>query len=457
MMNKIIDSTNITPITISYNLFMCGAEQWAPKGVCYQPKDFVDPISDSNLNLTAIKHLLDSKTTFGFTNMKLNAIRVYQVDPTKDHKKVMDAFAAAGIYVLIGAVNNVVTVFSGAKKYNDRLEAIADEFCKYKNVLGFSLGNESIGSNGNLPGYDIPTKIRAGAKHLKAYMAAKKYRVIPVTAALRDDPEYTIPAAKAYMCGDASERLDFLGYNCERWAGGTLAAKIGAYYNLAKHFEGFNPVPITFTEMGSNPVDFNPRTWEQIPYLFGVKKLVPQSGTGSLNMADIISGGFAFRYYNGPSGWGMLTEEGVEIPGHGAKSIIMEYTKIVSFSSKGNAIGKVRCDPSNPYVSGGSSGLPAGTCITFTFEVKNSTAIVLNYSMKSSGDNDWIKLISGVFGDKSTTGTLPKGTKRVSVAYEKGGQWYNACSINDATVIKENDTIVGGWVSPNGEGVCKLI
>jgi hypothetical protein len=453
-MSKIIDSTNITPITISNNLFMCGADQWAPKGVCYQPTDFVDPISDT-ANLATIQSLLSSDTTYGFTNMKLNAIRIYQVDPTKDHMKVMDAFAAAGIYILIGAVNNIVTVFSSTAEYHARLEAIADEFCQYKNVLGFSLGNESIGSTGHTPGYDIPGKIRAGAKHLKTYMTSKSYRAVPLTAALRDQPANTIPAGKAYMCGDASERLDFLGYNCERWAGGSLAAKVGAYYDLAKAFDGSNPVPITFTEMGSNPEDISPRTWEQVPYLFGVNDVVPQSGTGSLNMADIVSGGFAFRYYERASGWGMLTPAGAEIPGHGAKSMITEYTKITTFSSTGNTMGTKACDSSNPYVSGGTGGLAADTTIIFTFEVADSTSIVLNYSMESSGDN-WVPLLTGTLGDDPATGTLPQGTKRVSVAYKTGGSWYNACSITDATVIKANDTIVGGWVSPNGEGACAI-
>lgn len=452
-----VDSTTITPITISNNLFMCGTEQWAPKGVCYQPTDFVDPISDTE-NLTTIQNLLKTSTTFGFTNLHINAIRVYQVDPSSHHKSVMDALAAKGIYVLVGAVNNVTTVFSSTAEYYKRLEQIADEFCQYKNVLGFSLGNESIGSSGHTPGYDIPAKIRAGAKHLKAYMKSKSYRTVPLTVALRDDPQYTIPAAKAYMCGDASERVDFLGYNCERWAGGSTAAKVGAYYDLAKAFDGANPVPITFTEMGSNPVDISPRNWAQIPYLFGTKDVTPQSGSGSLNMADIVSGGFAFRYYERPSGWGMLKSNGDEIPDHGGSSLQAEYLNITSFSSTGNTMGTAPCSTSNPYVAQttpSSGGIPADLPAKFTFNVADSRSIVLNYSKDDSG-NHWIVLVSGALGDAPVDVTIPKGTKQLSVAYKKGGTWYNACNIINATVLKANDTIVGNWVAPNGEGACTI-
>lgn len=450
------DSTNITPITISNNLFMCGTEQWAPKGVGYQPKDFVDPINDSD-NLADIKALLDPTNTLGFHAMGLNAVRIYQIDPTKDHQKVMDAFAAAGIYVLVGAVNNNTTVFSGPTAYNQRLEAVADAFCQYKNVLGFSIGNESIAGD-HIPGYDIPTKIRAGAKHLKTYMASKGYRAVPVTAAVMDIPQYTIPAAKAYMCGDASERLDFLGYNCERWGEGSLAAKVGAYYDLANALKGFNPVPIIFSEMGTNPLHISPRTWEQIPYLYGVKEVIPQSGSGSLNMADIVSGGFAFRYYNRTAGWGMLTPEGKEIPNYGANSLISENAKITSFSSTGNTMGTVPCDPTNPYVAGGlpsTGGLAADTPIKFTFDVAESTSIVLNYSKDTTSSN-WVALITGALGDPTASAVLPKGTEQVSVAYQKDGNWYGACSILDATTISANDTISGQWVAPNGTGTCAI-
>ncbi|EZH76002.1 hypothetical protein ATO12_04220 [Aquimarina atlantica] len=464
-MTQSINSSNITPITISNNLFMCGKDQWAPKGVCYQPTDFVDPISDNNL--TVIQNLLKTTTTYGFTNMKINAIRVYQVDPTKDHTKVMNALAAAGIYVLVGAVDHT-TVHDGPTIYNARLKAVADEFCKYQNVLGFSIGNETIdpGAKGQNPGYDIPNKIRAGAKYLKAYMAKNCPRVVPVTAALRDDPDFTIPAAKAYMCGDPSERLDFLGYNCERWAGGTLAAKVGAYYTLTKAFEGANPVPITFTEMGSNPRAVSPRTWEQVDYLYGGTKLTPQSGSGSpINMADVVSGGFAFRYYERNAGWGMLTTSGDEIPNHGANSIITEYSKITSFSSTGNTMGTAPCDKNNPYVKGSaipSSGLPTAVKVTLTNSITNPASgrnIKFNYTSNLNAANPtWIEAVAIKANGPKTTFTFPKGTNGISMIYEVDSKWNQGCQLSGQALLQlaDGDTIEGNWMSPDGNGNCAI-
>jgi hypothetical protein len=462
-MTQSIKPFDITSITISNNLFMCGTKQWAPKGVCYQPTDFVDPISDDNL--TAIQKLLDPTNAYGFVSMNINAIRVYQVDPTKSHMLVMNALAKAGIYVLVGAVDHT-TVLDGPTKYNAKLKSVADAFCQFKNVLGFSIGNETINPNsGATPGYDIPSKIRAGAKYLKTYMAANCTRTVPVTAALRDAPEYTIPAAKAYMCGDASERLDFLGYNCERWAAGSLAAKVGAYYKLVKAFEGANPVPITFTEMGSNAKAVSPRTWEQTDYLYGGTNLTPQSGSGAaINMADVVSGGFAFRYYERNAGWGMITTAGAEIPNHGANSLITQYAAITTFKSTGNTLGTVPCDANNPYVSGSvtpSSGLPNDITVKLTNGITNPSSgrdIKFNYTSDVNSENPtWIEAVAIAAKGADTTFTFPKGTDGISMIYEVNSNWDQACQLKGQALLKlkDGDTIAGDWIS-GGNGNCPI-
>jgi len=442
---------------------MCGSTQWAPKGVCYQPTDFVDPISDDNL--PAIQALLASSNAYGFAAMHINAIRVYQVDPTKSHMLVMNALAEAGIYVLVGAVGHT-TVLDGATAYNARLKAVADEFCQYQNVLAFSIGNETINPNGGAtPGYDIPTKIRAGAAYLKTYMAAHCTRTVPVTAALRDAPEYTIPAAKAYMSGHASERLDFLGYNCERWAAGSLAAKVGAYYKLAKAFEGANPVPIVFTEMGSNARAVSPRTWEQTDYLYGGTNLTPQSGSGAaINMANVVSGGFAFRYYERTAGWGMVTTAGAEIPNHGASSLSTQYAGITSFSSTGNTLGTVPRNQDNPYVTGAAiptSGLPNAVTVKLSNEITNPASgrdIKFRYTSDvHATDPTWLDAATIIANGPDTQFTFPKGTDGISMVYEVNSVWDQGCQLKGQALLalQENDTLQGNWVS-GGNGNCPI-
>ncbi|MFC5049167.1 hypothetical protein ACFPK9_00845 [Rubritalea spongiae] len=448
--------TSNEEITISSNFFMCNGERWSPKGVCYQPTDGVDPISDTQENISVITKLVDPSTDYGFVAMGINAIRVYQVDPSQSHSKVMKLLADAGIYVLVGCVNSSVTVLSGLAAYNQRLQAIADEFCQYSNVMGFSIGNETIGSAGQLPGYGVPNRIRAGAKALKAYMASQNYRAVPVSAALRDDPQYTIPAALAYMCGDASERLDFVGYNCERWAGGPTSAKVDAYYKLAQAFVGKNPVPIVFTEFGSNPVDFNPRDWDQVPYLYGVKEVKPTSGSGSMNMADVVSGGFAFRYYNRTAGWGMLKPDGTLISGSGGDKLGPAYKAVTSLTGTANSLGTVACDPTNPYVIGWgptisvnvSNAISPATQVAWSF---TTDATILDSTV-------WHTLLTMDPGDPVTSVQVPTKATFVSLSYQDTAdptQWYGGCSISMSS-ISAGSTIQGEWVAPNGTGTCSI-
>ena len=57
---------SVTPITVSSNMFFQGTERWSPKGVCYQPQDGVDPLSNDNFDL--ITSLLDPRNN-GFATL----------------------------------------------------------------------------------------------------------------------------------------------------------------------------------------------------------------------------------------------------------------------------------------------------------------------------------------------------------------------------------------------------
>ncbi|HEY0893275.1 MAG TPA: hypothetical protein VGE32_09485, partial [Cellvibrio sp.] len=106
---NVSNSNALTPaITVSGNIFMAKGVRWSPKGVCYQPTDNVDPLSDDNL--AAITELLNPDTQYGLLNLGINCIRVYQVDPAASHDKVMDLLSKNGIYVLVGTVNSTTAI-----------------------------------------------------------------------------------------------------------------------------------------------------------------------------------------------------------------------------------------------------------------------------------------------------------------------------------------------------------
>lgn len=447
---------SITAITIKDNFFYKGTEHWSPKGICYQPTDFVDPISDNNL--TTIQNLLDPTNEVGWLKLHINAIRVYQVDPTASHDKVMKLLSDNGIYVLVGAVNNTANVGSPTSQYYQRLHDVADAFCQYDNVMGFSISNEAINPGGGSPGYDIPSKIRAAAKDLRSYMSSKSYRIVPVGMAMRDDPQYTIPAAKAYMAGSAENRVDFLGYNLERWATGPISGKISAYYNFVSKLQGYNPVPVVLTEFGVSSDTLNPRQYKQVPYIYGVDDLT-QSGMPNINMADIVSGGFAFRYLERRYGWGLVTPTGVPNPGAGYGDLGVEYGKITSFHGTPNTLGTVPCSSGNPYCSGGTGpsggGLAQATNVKFTFNIPNATEIVLNYT--SNNWKTYTTLAKGVNGDPVASVTVPQGATALQVVANLNGSWPSACVVSDLNSnLTEGCTIDGAWVG-NGNGACTIV
>ena len=165
----------MSAITISGRVFMLNGSRWSPKGLCYQPTDNVDPLTDDNLS--TIKALLDSSGNW--TKLSINAIRVYQVDPTASHKKVMDFLATKGIYVMVGCVNSTVALpRNGTYPCNvlDRVKSVVDTFQAYDNVLSFSISNELLYKK-NQP--DVAAAAKALVRDTKAYIAKKNYRSIP--------------------------------------------------------------------------------------------------------------------------------------------------------------------------------------------------------------------------------------------------------------------------------------
>lgn len=461
-----------TPITVSSNMFFKGTERWSPKGVCYQPTDGVDPLSDDNYDL--IKSLL-SPSNNGFSLLGINCLRVYQVDPEASHDKVMGLLAANNIYVLVGAVNGDTAVPGNATstpaKTVARVEAVADAFCKYDNVLGFSISNELL-DGGDSTNYGLIGIVRNVKKQMAAYMASKNYRKIPIGCAMRDVPSYTFPASVAYASGDATDRLDFIGYNCYRWVvpnGATPpnGAEL-AYYDLYNQFKSF-PVPVMLTEIGAACP--KGRAWSQVPYILGTKKIETVGPVESCNMSDAISGCFAFRFYDHQAGWGMVTPVSAEKPTivtgtdyGGYTDLSGIYKGITSFVGTPNGISQMACPEGNPYCPGGSGPSNGGLQTPATMTITNSFAnparnIVVSYSLKSNpGDGDWITAVKIAIGGPAQQFTFPTGTQQVSVAYQDGPTtWYSGCTVKDMSKLKDNETLVANWGGSGGFGPCMIV
>ncbi len=446
-------------IQIKNNFFYLNNQRWSPKGVCYQPQDGVDPLSDDKLSV--IQSLVEGN----WKKLGINAVRVYQVDPSLPHDQVMNYLAANNIYVEIGAVTGQTAVNASNPQYTGsflrRIKSVADAFAKYNNVLYFSISNEAI-TPGLSPGYAIPSIIKAAARDLRAYMAQQGYRNVPIGCAERDEPQYTIPAAAAYVCGPVNERLDILGYNCYRWAGGGLQGQLNAYYQLYQQFmfNGATPViPIIMTEFGANSV--NPRLFDDIPYLFGNQNVV--SNGNSVNMADIFSGGFVFRYQEDGQHFGLVDSNNNPTSFGGFDNLQKAFQAISSFiAGTPNTSGVMNCGvlSGNPYnlplppTPGGGNGIPNDLSVTVTNEVTPGTSIALTCHI----DGDWTTVLSMSPNQAPSKAVIPAGTTEVQIVFKstKDSNWYQACGVTQLASLKNGATIRGTWEEPNGQGACPI-
>lgn len=79
-----------------------------------------------------------------------NSIRIYHVDPNKNHDNCMKAFADAGIYIWVDLDTFDTQITEFLPKWNqtmrDAYAKVMDTFHNYDNVGGFFIGNEAITS-----------------------------------------------------------------------------------------------------------------------------------------------------------------------------------------------------------------------------------------------------------------------------------------------------------------------
>ena len=447
-------------IQIRNNFFYLNGQRWSPKGICYQPMDEVDPLSDDKLSV--IQELVEGN----WKTLGINAIRVYQVDPSLPHDQVMTLLAANQIYVEVGAVNGKTSINASNPQYTstflNRIKSVADAFARYDNVLYLSIANEAI-TPGLSPGYPIPSIIKAGARDLRVYMAQKGYRAIPIGCAERDAPPYTTQAAAAYMCGAPEERLDVLGYNCYRWAAGDLPGHLDAYYHLCQvdfSFDGAAPViPVIMTEYGANNI--KPRPFDDVPYLFGNKPVVWNGN--SVNMADIFSGGFVFRYKEDGANFGLVDAADQPTSFGGFANLQKAYQGIADFSSgTPNTSGVLACSAigANPYnlplpaAPAGGGGILNELSVTVTNEIEPATSIRLNCQV----DGNWTSVLTMSAGQPLSAATIPAGTTQVQIVFQStnDSKWYQGCGVAQLAAMHNGATIRGTWQAPDGQGSCLL-
>ncbi|KAF2849402.1 carbohydrate-binding module family 43 protein [Plenodomus tracheiphilus IPT5] len=288
----------IDPIVIKGQKFFhkSSGEQFFMKGVAYQQEinsnstqtdtdslKITDPLADSTSCKRDIEFLKKLQT---------NTIRVYAIDPTKDHSACMKALADAGIYVVADLSEPGLSINRDDPGWTvdlyKRYTSVVDELMKYDNTLGFFAGNEVSNQGNNTVASAF---VKAAVRDTKAYIKSKKYREIGVGYATNDDAEIRENMANYFDCGNKEDSIDFWGYNIYSWCGDSSFTESG-FDVQTKNFEKYN-VPVFFAEYGCNTP--RPRKFTEVGALYGKQ------------MTGVWSGGIVYMYFEEENKFGLAS------------------------------------------------------------------------------------------------------------------------------------------------------
>lgn len=274
------------------------------KGVAYYPRPNAGILNENNLDFFTdeyrdiwerdIQHLKD---------IGVNAIRIYAVDPSKNHDSFMCALSSAGIYVIIGlaascencAITNDAAPLCYPPELKRRGQQIIKAFARYSNVLGFSAGNEV---NHVVPMGKPEVNGHCQKKFLRDMRAFIKscssMRQVPVGVVLADtDREAN---ALYYNCQDTDELENAEWYglntyiNCDSTAQSFEDA--AGFKQLQNSFQSYKySIPVILTEYGC----LNP-SFPTIDGYEAQRTFLQSSWLYSSDLRDDFAGGFVFEY-----------------------------------------------------------------------------------------------------------------------------------------------------------------
>ncbi|KAL6704998.1 hypothetical protein ACN47E_007401 [Coniothyrium glycines] len=262
--------------------FTSDGNQFFVKGIAYQlvPDD---PLVDA----TQCGNDASLMKTIG-----TNSIRVYHVDPTKNHNNCMKAFADAGIYIWLDLDTFDTQVEQNTPRWTqsqyDAFAAVMDTFHTYDNLAGFFIGNEAITTaNGSV----TAPYIKAATRDMKAYRTSKNYRNIPIGYSAADIAQLRPNLQNYLACGaETSDSLDFFSLNAYSWCGSSSYQQSG-YDILEKNSTDLH-IPIFMSETGCNTV--RPRDFQDQTALFG-------------EMSDVWSGSIIYEWIEEANNYGLIS------------------------------------------------------------------------------------------------------------------------------------------------------
>ncbi|CAK7217053.1 hypothetical protein SBRCBS47491_003031 [Sporothrix bragantina] len=429
-------SSTLPAISVVGNKFFNeDGSQFFIKGIAYQLSQ-ADPLLDGD---QCARDVALMKT------LGANTIRVYHVDPTKDHTSCMDAFASAGIYTLIDLdtfdtyiLDPTMAGPSWTGLQYARYADVMDAFADYTNVLGFFVGNEVI----SLLNQSLAAPyIKAAAHDMKAYRDSKKYRKFPIGYSAADIAELR-PMLQDYLTcgGDDADIVDFFSLNSYEWCDPNTYVGSG-YQNLEKQAADF-PVPIFFSETGCN-----------VP---GPRLFADQASILGPDMDGDWSGAIIYEWIQEANDYGLITYGDGSASDDGPRSgtptpMTPDFANLKSQWATLNPTGVSKSDYDSKTIS--TRSCPASTA--GGWEVDGNVAIP---TLGPAGLSSAANAPSGTFamptnqGNAATTtaskatgtgGTSPSGTASGTAAGSSESAKSSATSLKSLSVFNREFTAAG--------------
>jgi len=302
-------SASLDPIVIkgSKFFFKTNGTQFFIKGVAYQQG--VSSSGTSSTTTTYSDPLADAAACQRdvplLAALGTNTIRTYALDPTADHSECMALLDAAGIYLVSDLSEPATSINRDDPTWDltlyNRYTSVIDAMQNYTNVIGFFAGNEVVN---NASVTDAAPAVKAAVRDMKAYIKQKNYRTMGVGYAADDDASVRANMAAYLNCGDASESIDFWGYNIYEWCGDSNYILSG-YNDRVTEFQDYN-VPVFFAEYGCNTGGGGIASGGAARVFTEVDSLY------SSNMTGVISGGIVFEYFEDTNDFGLVSVDGTK-------------------------------------------------------------------------------------------------------------------------------------------------
>jgi len=293
------------PLEVQYYKFWDSStgESVNIKGIDYYPRPNTGQYDINNVDFfnEDFRHVWEADITH-LKSLGVNAIRLYAVDPGKNHTGFMCALAEAGIYAIVGlsasCSNCSVTPDTAPYCYPPALklrgQLIIGAFSQYSNVLGFDAGNEVDLTTNLQPWINAPCQ-KKFLRDMRAYMAGCPVRQIPVGLSIADIQ--TVVQMNYYNCyttvnQDPYELANWVGINayqsCD--ASVTNLSDAPGYQMMIQDYSNYS-IPLLLTEYGCLNPSFPTIDGFQAQRTFYASRWMFEPG-----MHDTLAGGFVFEY-----------------------------------------------------------------------------------------------------------------------------------------------------------------